>query len=70
MMDPPSKPLVWVGPTRRDFQAMPPDVKSHMGYALYVAQMGGQHRDSKPLTRSAAAMCLRPRPAKCRRPSD
>jgi phage-related protein len=49
MMEPPSKPLVWVGPTRRDFQAMPPDVKSHMGYALYVAQMGGKHRDAKPL---------------------
>ena len=48
-METPSKPLVWVGPTRRDFQAMPPDVKFHMGYALYVAQMGGKHRDAKPL---------------------
>jgi phage-related protein len=28
---------------------MPADVKSHMGYALYVAQAGGKHRDAKPL---------------------
>ena len=28
---------------------MPDEVKSHMGYALYVAQLGGKHRDAKPL---------------------
>ena len=28
---------------------MPDDVKSHMGYALYIAQLGGKHRDAKPL---------------------
>ena len=28
---------------------LPGDVKSHMGYALYVAQQGGKHRDAKPL---------------------
>lgn len=46
---PPLKPLVWIGSTRRDFRAMPADVKSHMGYALYVAQAGEKHRDAKPL---------------------
>lgn len=46
---PPFKPLIWVGSTRRDFREMPGEVKSHMGYALYVAQMGGKHRDAKPL---------------------
>ena len=28
---------------------MPDEVKSHMGYALYVAQLGGKHRDATPL---------------------
>jgi phage-related protein len=28
---------------------MPDEVKSHLGYALYVAQLGGKHRDAKPL---------------------
>jgi phage-related protein len=45
----PLKPLIWVGPTRREFRAMPAGAKSHMGYALYVAQLGGKHRDAKPL---------------------
>jgi phage-related protein len=43
------KPLIWVGSSRRDFRTLPGDVKSHMGYALYVAQQGGKHRDAKPL---------------------
>ena len=45
----PFRPLIWIGSTRRDFRAMPTEVKSHMGYALYVAQLGGKHRDAKPL---------------------
>jgi phage-related protein len=28
----------------------PEDVKDHIGYALYVAQIGGRHRDTKTLT--------------------
>ena len=43
------KPLIWIGSSRRDFGAMPQAVKSRMGYALYVAQQGGKHRDAKPL---------------------
>lgn len=43
------KPVIWVGSSRRDFRALPIEVKSHMGYALYVAQQGGKHRDAKPL---------------------
>ena len=45
----PLRPLIWIGSTRRDFRAMPAEVKAHMGYALYVAQLGGKHRDAKPL---------------------
>jgi len=46
---PPHKPLIWVGSSRRDFGAMPKEVRARMGYALYVAQQGGMHRDAKPL---------------------
>jgi phage-related protein len=43
------KPVIWVGSSRRDYRAMPPDVQSRMGYALYVAQRGDKHRSAKPL---------------------
>jgi phage-related protein len=43
------KPVIWVGSSRRDFRAMPKGVRSRIGYALYVAQCGGKHRDAKPL---------------------
>ena len=28
---------------------MPEDVRARVGYAVYVAQQGGKHRDAKPL---------------------
>ena len=43
------KPVVWIGSTRADLAAFPEDVKDAMGYALYVAQLGGKHSDAKPL---------------------
>jgi phage-related protein len=43
------KPVIWVGSSRRDFRAMPKGVRGRMGYALYVAQCGGKHRDAKPM---------------------
>ena len=43
------KPVIWIGSSRRDFRALPQPVKSHMGYALYIAREGGKHRDAKPL---------------------
>ena len=46
----PFKPLVWVGSSRKDLRQFPEVVQDHMGYALYVAQRGGKHRDAKPLT--------------------
>jgi phage-related protein len=48
--DPTFKPLIWVGSSRKDLQAFPGPVQDHMGYALYVAQRGGRHRDAKTLT--------------------
>jgi phage-related protein len=44
------KPLIWVGSSRDDLREFPDPVQDHMGYALYVAQRGGRHRDSKALS--------------------
>ena len=49
-MKPLLKPVVWVGSSRRDLRAFPGPVQDHVGYALYVAQRGGKHRDAKVLT--------------------
>lgn len=47
--EPSFKPLVWVGSSRKDLREFPAPVQDHMGYALYVAQLGGKHRDAKAL---------------------
>jgi phage-related protein len=47
--EPPLKPVVWVGSSRRDLRALPDVVQDHVGYALYVAQRGGKHQDAKVL---------------------
>ena len=47
--EPSLKPVVWVGSSRRDLRAFPEIVQDHMGYALYIAQQGGKHRDTKTL---------------------
>ncbi len=44
------KPVVWIGSSRDDLRGFPELVRDHMGYALYVAQRGGKHRDTKTLT--------------------
>ncbi|MBV9768493.1 MAG: type II toxin-antitoxin system RelE/ParE family toxin [Bryobacterales bacterium] len=48
--EPPFKPVVWVGSSRKDLREFPDVVQDHMDYALYVAQEGGKHRDAKTLT--------------------
>jgi phage-related protein len=48
--EPPLKPVIWVGSSRRDLREFPEPVQDRMGYALYVAQRGGKHRDAKALT--------------------
>jgi phage-related protein len=51
MVDEPSlKPVIWVGSSRKDLREFPDPVQDYMGYALYVAQRGGKHRDTKPLS--------------------
>jgi len=47
---PPSKPVIWIGTSRKDLREFPEAVQDHMGYALFLAQRGGRHRETKPLT--------------------
>ena len=44
-----TKPLYWVGSTKRDLKKFPEEIRREMGYALYLAQRGGKHPNSKPL---------------------
>lgn len=44
------RPVIWVGSSHKDLLEFPDPVQHHVGYALYVAQLGGKHRDTKPLT--------------------
>jgi len=44
------KPVVWVGSSLKDLHKFPGPVQDHMGYALFVAQQGGKHRDAKALS--------------------
>jgi len=44
------KPLILVGSSRNDLREFPELVQNHIGYALYIAQRGGKHRDTKTLS--------------------
>jgi phage-related protein len=43
------RPVAWIGSSKANLSAFPEEVKDSIGYALYVAQQGGKHRDTKPL---------------------
>ncbi|MBI3126340.1 MAG: type II toxin-antitoxin system RelE/ParE family toxin [Candidatus Tectomicrobia bacterium] len=43
------KPLEWVGSSKKDLKAFPGAAQDHIGFALYQAQIGLKHRDTKPL---------------------
>ena len=59
MSDEPSlKPVIWVGSSRKDLREFPELVRDHMGYALYIAQSGGKHRDTKTLSGFSGAGVL------------
>ena len=42
------KPVHWIGSSKSDLLALPPEVVSAMGYALGLAQLGGKHPQAKP----------------------
>jgi len=43
------KPLEWIGSSKKDLMALPPEVVDVFGYALYLAQTGERHEQAKPL---------------------
>lgn len=43
------KRLDWIGSSHADLRDMPAEVQDDIGYALYLAQMGGKHNLAKPL---------------------
>jgi phage-related protein len=52
------KSLVWIGSSKKDLMALPPDVRKFFGHALDFAQRGGQHDAAKPLKGFAGAGVL------------
>jgi phage-related protein len=43
------KPLEWIASSKKDLKAMPDEVRDNVGYALFMAQLGQKHDDTKPL---------------------
>lgn len=43
------KPLIWIGSSRKDLQAMPRAVQREFGFALHLAQIGSRHPGTKVL---------------------
>ncbi|MFM2314481.1 MAG: hypothetical protein RLZZ04_3757 [Cyanobacteriota bacterium] len=44
-----NKPVVWLGDSLNELRKFPDEVRDEMGYALYLAQTGEKHPNSKPL---------------------
>lgn len=49
MIQPPRKPIKWMGSAKKDLDSMPEDVKDVFGFAIDLAPAGQQHADAKPL---------------------
>ena len=48
-MDQAYKHVLWVGSSKKDLMAMPDEIKSAFGFALYLAQQDKKHQNAKPL---------------------
>ena len=48
-MDKSYKYILWVGSSKKDLMAMPDEIRSAFGFALYLAQQGKKHQNAKPL---------------------
>jgi len=44
------KPVFWMGTSKKDLSAFPDEVKSDIGQAIYIAQIGGKAPSAKPMT--------------------
>lgn len=49
MIQPPRKPIKWMGSAKKDFDSIPEDVKDVFGFAINLAQAGQKHADANPL---------------------
>ena len=49
MGHPSPKPVIWLGDSLGTLRACPQDVQDEVGYALYLAQIGGKYEGTKPL---------------------
>jgi phage-related protein len=45
----PVKPVWWIGSTKKDLLALPEEVQSQVGFALYQVQCGKMPDEAKPL---------------------
>lgn len=43
------KPIAWIGSSKEDLLDLPRKVQREIGYALYLAQLGLEHTNVKPL---------------------
>jgi len=44
------KPVIWMGDSLDVLRAFPAPVQGEVGYAVYLAQIGGKHIAAKPVT--------------------
>jgi len=49
MAQPLPKPVIWLGDTLATLRACPHEIQDEVGYALYLAQIGGKYERAKPL---------------------
>lgn len=43
------KEIIWVSSSKKDLLALSEEIRDEMGYGLYMAQLGQQHKKAKPL---------------------
>ena len=43
------KELIWIGSSKKDLNNLPEEIRDVVGYALYLAQKGSQHPNTKVL---------------------
>jgi len=58
MSDDTSKPVRWIGSALKDVRDFPEDVKSEVGFALYLAQRGGKAVNAVPMLGFGGAKVL------------
>ena len=49
MAEPTTKPVIWMGDSLDVLRHFPAQVQDEIGYAVYLAQVGGKHVAAKPL---------------------